>query len=298
MPEDISRRDFLKEFLPLSSENQESENQEPAQEAFPQKNENIEKDNKEEKIIISRKNFLKFIVGASLSIGFAGGIKGEIEGNNENHEKHEKPLTLKERAEEDTQEAKKELSDFMERISSEEMKDSSYAETVVEQGLMMLAKKTANEIFEKLEIDHGNKGITQEDLIKYLKEKPLTTLFRSGILHPILEEAIFRALPVDKLIDKTDRRKRWDIGIPVSALFAFSHNFRNGENFGDLELYKSVPVSQFMGGLFYWYLMREKGFSHATMAHSMNNAVPESLGAIFLKLFPGEKGEEMAKKIL
>lgn len=45
-----------------------------------------------------------------------------------------------------------------------------------------------------------------------------------------------------------------------------------------LELTKTVPLSQFMGGLFCWYLMREKGFSHAVLAHSINNATEYSIG--------------------
>jgi predicted RNA binding protein YcfA (HicA-like mRNA interferase family) len=44
-----------------------------------------------------------------------------------------------------------------------------------------------------------------------------------------------------------------------------------------------------MGGLFYWYLMRERGFSHAALAHSTHNATVLAIGKLLYKIFPPKK---------
>ncbi|HEV7424713.1 MAG TPA: hypothetical protein VGO21_06045, partial [Candidatus Paceibacterota bacterium] len=65
----------------------------------------------------------------------------------------------------------------------------------------------------------------------------------------------------------------------------------------ELKIHKSVPLSQFMGGLLYWYLMRERGYSHAVLAHSINNSVPFSIGALLFKIYPPEKAEKIIKNM-
>ncbi len=177
-----------------------------------------------------------------------------------------------------------------------EKKDNSYAETALEQGLVASAKLLAKFILRKLKIEHGNKSLSEEKILKYLKEKPIESLIEIGFLGPVFEESVFRALP-SGFIDSKDKSCRWDVGIPVSAIFALVHNFDKNE-FGNLKFEKSIPLSQFMGGLFYWYLMREKGYSHAVLAHLMNNTMAVSVGVLLFKIFPGEEAERIVKNIL
>jgi hypothetical protein len=51
---------------------------------------------------------------------------------------------------------------------------------------------------------------------------------------------------------------RWDVGIPLSIVFAYSHNIQKipTENGSKINFATdSVPLSQFIGSLFLWYLM-------------------------------------------
>lgn len=223
------------------------------------KNSNIEQPT------LSRRAFLKFVggIGVALAMERVGAKTAE--------------------AQNDKESAKKD-------------KESSYAETAIEQSLMMGASAIAGAIFEKLKIKTGNKSLSEEEIIKYFRDDAINSLFYVGILGPAVEEALFRALPSRGLIDKNDKRQRWDIGIPTSLLFALAHNFREEES-GELQFVKSVPVSQFMGGLFWWYLMRVKGYSHAAIAHSMNNTIAVSIGILLFKAYPEEKATKIVKKI-
>lgn len=253
--ENFSRREFFKKFVPKSSE----------------KNEDISApevtNTQTEQTTLSRRDFLKFIS----AIGVVAtteqiGIKTA-------------------QAQENQKTTGAEQGD----------KEHSYTKTIIEQSLIMGASVIADTILEKLKIEHGNKILSEEDIIEYFRDKPIKGLLEVGILGPVVEEALFRALPSRGLINKKDARHRWDIGIPTSLLFALGHNLKIEES-GELRFIKSVPVSAFMGGLFYWYLMREKGYSHAAIAHSMNNTIPMSIGILLFKAYPEEKAEEIVKK--
>jgi membrane protease YdiL (CAAX protease family) len=160
-------------------------------------------------------------------------------------------------------------------------KDPSYSETTIEQGLMILAKLLVSKVFEQLKIAHGNKSLKSEELIQFLQEKPLEGLIELGFIGPAMEETIFRLLP-SVLIGK--QGQRCDVGIPTSALFALIHNIE-GDQLNTLKLAKSIPIAQFLGGLFYWYLMREKGFSHAVLGHTINNSA-YFIGQLLLRAYP------------
>lgn len=51
----------------------------------------------------------------------------------------------------------------------------------------------------------------------------------------------------------------------------------------------SVPMTQFLAGLFFWYLMREKGFDQVVFAHSTNNALAFTMGKLLLEKYPPQK---------
>lgn len=285
--EDFSRREFFKKFAPRPESNAK---------AIPLPE--IESGATEQPTL-SRRSFVKFLgaMGAAVALEQIGVKTAEAQ---QNKETEKNPKVEKQEPvpkETPVTEPKPEISTEAQGLKTEktEDKENSFAETAIEQSLMMGAKYIANAIFEKLKIEHGNKSLRDEEIIEYLKDKPISGLLMVGALGPVIEEALFRALPTG-FIDKNDKRSRWEIGIPTSLLFALTHNLKKEES-GELQFTKSIPISQFMGGLFYWYLMREKGYIHATMAHSMNNAIPMSIGILLFKAYPEEKAFKITRKI-
>lgn len=178
------------------------------------------------------------------------------------------------------------------------VREGSYIETAIEQTLMMIAKKSAHIALGHIGIENGNKNITPDELVKYLRDKPISTIFEMGIAIPVLEEYAIRFLP-SEIIAGPSKGHRWDVGIPMSALFALSHNLilKKEEEHWKFRIGKTIPLTQFMGGMFYWYLMRERGFEHAALAHSMNNGGSFAIGALLFKMYPPEEATEKLEKI-
>jgi len=114
----------------------------------------------------------------------------------------------------------------------------------------------------------------------------------------LIEEAVFRLIPSEYLagrVGKGSREKRWDIGIPMSAIFALGHNIQRKNSSDILPRFTSfkefVPFSHFMSGVFYWYLIREKGYNHAFLAHAAHNAEVYALGELLSRIFPIRRSE-------
>ncbi|MEK7509293.1 MAG: CPBP family intramembrane glutamic endopeptidase [Patescibacteria group bacterium] len=108
----------------------------------------------------------------------------------------------------------------------------------------------------------------KKEMIKMLFENPgaLTTL--AVIIAPTVEEIGFRLLPslvVDRALG-SDAGVLWEVGVPTSILFAQAHTKEGGR-------IETLPLPQFIAGMFCWYLQRERGFSHALTAHAFNNAI-------------------------
>lgn len=142
----------------------------------------------------------------------------------------------------------------------------NYVQTAEQALLMTAAKLIGTHVLKKIGIEHSN-PVTKEDIKKILTLNPKTIL-AYVIAYPVGEEAVFRLLP--NLFLPKNGKMRWDVGVPVSMLFAAIHNIDDpveGKWFQ-----KSIPLTQFVGSLFYWYLIRERGFSHSVLAHSINNA--------------------------
>jgi membrane protease YdiL (CAAX protease family) len=117
----------------------------------------------------------------------------------------------------------------------------------------------------------------------------VAALFASTIALPlnIGEEAIFRKAVLEIFRgDISQNSIGWNIGIPSAVLFALVHNiefdFQKIKEEGLLEGARDmffnlfsldeIPLPQFIGGLVYWYVFREKGIVHSTLAHSVTNA--------------------------
>jgi hypothetical protein len=138
-------------------------------------------------------------------------------------------------------------------------------------------------------LDTGNAGMRNE--LPYCEEtvideacKPHTIkdAVDQVILAPVLEEAIFRAAPSaiisrgvegeeNAVIEGTGglgmTRRELFVGAVSSVGFAASHNILSS----GVDT-KTVPASQAVGGMVYWYLQRKFGFPANTIAHSWNNA--------------------------
>lgn len=251
--ENFSRREFLKNLIP----------------GVGQLNETLNTDSEStetEKIELSRRDFLKFlgVLGAGAAMEHVG-IK----------------TASAEPAEPEIQ--------IVSEIENNSIE--SYSETAIEQSLWIAAKVLTNHIFEELKINTGNASLSDEEIKRWVEKTPILPLFTSTMLGPLVEEFAWRALP-SSMIDKNDNRINWNVGIPISAIFALSHNLKLKKELPGIEILgDSIPVTQFMGGLFYWYLMREKGYSHAVMAHSMSNTIPLAIATYLYKAYPEGSGE-------
>lgn len=158
--------------------------------------------------------------------------------------------------------------DLPQRSDGPVVKDTyySFSRTALEQSFLLQLEILFTSALDKLRIPNGNKAVDVSMILKELKADQATLFFDMVIRDPLVEEFIFRALP-SRTIAETDDSCRWDIGLPVSFIFALLH-CRSETGFKS-----SVPLQQFMGGLYCWYLMRTKGFLHAFFAHAMMNAI-------------------------
>lgn len=112
------------------------------------------------------------------------------------------------------------------------------------------------------------------------RRKGVNWILASLIGAPMWEEIFFRAFP-SKLLDKyfpgTKKETLMQVGVPISAIFAMVHITNVPPKFRG----KFIPVSQFMMGCYFWYVMRKRGAMPAIMSHSeMNALIP-----VFEKIF-------------
>lgn len=174
-----------------------------------------------------------------------------------------------------------------------EEQDQSKLRTAVEASLMLAGEFIAREVFAKM----GFKGAISFEEFKDDAQKTDTFLrllfaMPAVILMPIIEEIFFRAVPSEVLAGRKYRgskEKRWEMGIPVSILFALAHNLEKDKLTDSMKLAsfgEKIPLGQFIGGLFFWYLMREKGLSHAVIAHQVQNAEIIGIAEFLYQIFP------------
>lgn len=173
---------------------------------------------------------------------------------------------------------------------------SEFAKTAIETSLMEAGSVIATKVFDNLGIEHGNKNISEEEVVNMLENFDFKDVIPTAILAPLVEESLFRKLPSETLAKNAGMN--WDIGIPTSALFALGHNI-NQKSMTDIHLEKSVPINEFMGGLFYWYLMRTRGYNHAVFAHSLGNSGRLAVGSLLYQAYPdSEKAQDLAKTLV
>jgi hypothetical protein len=265
--ERFSRREFFEKFIPKGG--QESERKD----TFPSETEKI----------WSRRNFLEFLIGLSVAL-LTGGIE-TAQSQEKDREQKFKDKEVKEHfAPQQTQMTKKEEIPLTSEKEIEE-KGDSYIRTVIETQLMLIGENLANKVLRKLGLE-PTRPLSEKEWQRILENTSIEDIIEAVLLAPGVEETLFRLIP-SKFIDmltKDKKSHRWEIGIPVSILFALCHKL--GEIEEELKSKKTIPLSQFMGGVFLWYLMRERGFSHAVLAHSIHNATVLAIAKLLYKIFP------------
>lgn len=112
--------------------------------------------------------------------------------------------------------------------------------------------------------------------------KPIQAFAEAVVIGPPIEEALFRFLP-SWIISRWTNDTAWGAGVPISLAFAYIHNLQEVEPNKFRFLKDKLPISHFMAGLYFWKVMREKGFSHAATAHGVGNFVAMMTMRIFNK---------------
>ncbi len=119
-----------------------------------------------------------------------------------------------------------------------------------------------------------------------IREKPAQLLAEDIIVTPPIEEAIFRLLP-NLLINDSSKNNHWEVGIPISLVFAYLHNSQDNEKPGKYKfILNKFPLSHLFFGGYFWRTIRQKGYKHAVVAHATVNATIISVRRLLYEFFP------------
>lgn len=130
---------------------------------------------------------------------------------------------------------------------------ATYLRTSLEQHLVMIGEIITVKVMKAaFGVESGNAGMTQKMIEKLLKN-PARMWALLTVIAPTVEEALFRYLPAALFGNS------WLVGSISAGLFASAHGL------------KKLPLPQFIGGIWFWYLMKHRGISHAVIAHAVNN---------------------------
>jgi hypothetical protein len=168
----------------------------------------------------------------------------------------------------------KAIKEFGEKIRGQvtkEIQRDGYLNTIGESTLYVIGELIFFDFLSNntnIKFGNANAKHSEESFLKM----PVDTMFNSIINTPFLEEFAFRLVP-SLLADKYlgEGMHFFKVGVPVSLLFGYLHNFDMSEVKWDT---KHIPLPQILGGIFLWYLMRKTkgGITHAVLSHSMMNA--------------------------
>lgn len=125
---------------------------------------------------------------------------------------------------------------------------------------------------EKFGVNIGNKGMQEGEKIhgRYPFHEELIV---RALLIPPLEEGVCRGIPNLILMALKAKGAQWKVGLPISVLFAAGHNVYTDEQNEHSFSTDTPPLPQFVGGVFVWKMMRDRGWMHAVVAHSVINVV-------------------------
>lgn len=161
-------------------------------------------------------------------------------------------------------------------------REGSYARTLTETGLLAIGQIVTKSVIESM-------GKKQRSVP--MPSKSMSLLDRIAtevVLGPLLEESLLRWLP-SEIVDRVDSEpgnKHWEVGIPISVIFALLHISKKQQGETPLNTVDVMPYKSFIMGIYYWYLTRERGIEHTAVSHMSNNALATSLSLLLEKVYP------------
>lgn len=177
-------------------------------------------------------------------------------------------------------------------------KEPTIVDTEIETALLIMAEMVSARILKALKIPVGNASLNQKEIRGILEQDLSRIITRDGVVSSFFEEALCRALP-NFIVRGQPKESLWEIGIPVSAFFALCHNVKKDENTGKrVFATDKIPLYQFVNGLFFWKMMRERGFPHAVAAHATINSVALSVAKLLYEAFPSKSYSGVSKEIV
>jgi len=164
-------------------------------------------------------------------------------------------------------------------VSEDEEIDRSggYASSALLGAANAAGAMAARPVFNALGVRVGNSSVisgsqTKQEKVQALerianlpRRKVFGAILSVVITYPAIEEGIFRAAPSAAANFLGVEGTNWALGAGTSAAFASIHGFKTktGETM--------LPLPQFTLGMITWWLQRNRGYSHALLAHSVNN---------------------------
>lgn len=150
-------------------------------------------------------------------------------------------------------------------------------------------------VTDKLRIPFGNAYFEEQKKKAFFDKSVKSLLFESAIAAPVLEEGFFRYVP-SRILDALGiGETAWGVGVTTSTIFALVHNFTPSPESKKFGFSKRIPAGQFLFGMYFWKMMRERGFSHAVLSHIVMNIEQLGGGKLYYKIFP-HKAEEAIRK--
>ncbi len=118
-------------------------------------------------------------------------------------------------------------------------------------------------------LDRETLVLLEQELVKEHNQE----LFQQIIRQPFFETIFLQYIPSILSELTFGKGLNWQIGLPVTVLFALLHNVGKDED-GKIKFdTEFIPWTQFLQGLFYWYLIRTAGPVSTMLAHSTHNLV-------------------------
>ncbi|MBT3293396.1 CPBP family intramembrane metalloprotease [Candidatus Peregrinibacteria bacterium] len=211
--------------------------------------ENVDPQEVERKITLSRRSFMLSTIGAGLAAATVGIASG----------KADKQL-------EDTDAV---VDRTIERAMTSHR---NILITIIETMAFERGQEYLSKFIDKLGINSGNR-VEESDVHYVLEENhPALMRIKDLLAMPIAEEAMFRCMASGVFVEKGFGLKT---GIASSLVFAAAHNLsKNEDNSINIHL-DSAPLTHITLGMYLWYLMQQEGYINAVVGHITHNSMIE-----------------------
>ena len=157
--------------------------------------------------------------------------------------------------------------------------------TLVESIVMWAANIGLGAVVDRLGLQHGGRAADGELYAEQVEDSPVGLYAQECWILPIVEEGFFRLFPSSFFVEEQPPNidNHWGTGLVSAALFAAIHNFSKPEE-GKIRLhFDSVPLEQFVLGVYCWYAQRQGGFVHAAGSHVLYNHLCEAYWHLYEK---------------